>query len=128
MLKKVVIAFGILALLFIGLLIFLGIDGRAYERWKSAHVLIDSYHGWTRDGAPWPPPHPTNYVWASWGTSYVYTASQNIDGQIYHGLFAFRAYNWPHHYAISTNGVVIDLGDKNGVRLLRFTKGRAAAW
>ena len=126
--KKFVIALAVLAVLFVGLVVVLEIDGSAYERWKSANILRNQHRGWVQAKSPLPPPDPTNYAWASWGTSYVYSASHTVEGQTYQGLFAFRAYDWPHYYAIATNGVVLDLGDKKGVRLLRFTKGKAAAW
>jgi hypothetical protein len=118
----------LLAVLFLALLTILTIDGRAYERWKSANVLRTQHHAWIKEGAPWPPPNPTNYVRASWGTSYLYNASHIVDGERCQGLYAFRAHDWPHHYAITTNGVVLVLGEKNGIRLLRFTKEKAAAW
>jgi hypothetical protein len=126
--KRLTIAFGAIVLSFVGFVALLHIDGQAYDRWRSASFLQNQHRSWSKDGAPWPPPNPTNYGWTSSGTSFVYTASHVIDGKIYYSLFAFRAYDSRHHYAITTNGVVLDLGDKKGVRLLQFTKGKAAAW
>lgn len=126
--KKFTIGLAVLVVLFVGMVVVLEIDGSAYERFKCASVLRNQHREWVKAGSPLPPPNPTNYVWAGWGTSYIYSASLTVEGQTYQGLYAFRAYDWPHYYAITTNGVVLDLGDKKGVRLLRFRKGKAAAW
>jgi hypothetical protein len=126
--KKFVIVLAVVAVLLLALLTILSIDGRAYERWKSAQVLRTLHLGWIKDGTPFPPPNPTNYGWASWGTSYVYNVSHNINGTNYQGLFAFDDYHRPHHYAIATNGVIIVREEKDGLRLLRMSKDKAAAW
>jgi hypothetical protein len=62
------------------------------------------------------------------GTSYVYSASQVIDGQTYHGLFAYREYAQPTVFAITTNGICLVLRDDGSARLMWIHKTRGAAW
>jgi hypothetical protein len=118
----------IVVVLFIALLAVLGIDGRLYERWRSAMVLRGAYKVWIRDGSPQPVPAPIKYGYASWGTSRVDSVSFVIDGHTYQGLYEFRDYTRPDHLAVTTNGVFLVLRDDGSARLLWIHKTRAAAW
>ncbi len=114
--------------LFAILLLVLGVDGRLFERWKSAMVLRNLHRSWERDGAPQPFPDPSKYGYASWGTSYVDSASYVIKGGVYHGLYGFRDYTRPDHLTITTNGVLIVFGKSGTPRLLWMAKKGAGAW
>jgi hypothetical protein len=125
--KLLLIIVAAVVLGFAALVILLEIDGRAHERRKTAAHLRTLYRAWLVDDAPLPV-EPLKYGKANWGTGYVYSATHVIGGTNHYGLFAFRYYDRPIHYAITTNGVVLDLGHKKGVCLVRFGSARGAGW
>jgi len=126
--KKLAAGVLVVAVLFIVLLTVLAVDGRLYERWSDATHLRILYKSWVLDGSPFPIPDPQKYGYSSDGTSYVYIASQVIDGQRYQGLFAYRKYTQPTVFAITTNGVCLVLRDDGSARLMWIHKTRGAAW
>ena len=126
--RKIVTALLVAVVLFVGLLVVLSVDGRLYERWRDATHLRNLYRSWVREGSPYPIPDPQKYGYSNSGTSYVYSASQVIDGQTYHGLVAYRTYAQPTLFAITTNGICFVLRDDGCARLMWIHKTRGAAW
>ena len=125
---KLVVSGLAVTIVFAVLLTILEIDGRRYDRWRSANWLQNLHRGWVREGAPLPA-DPDNYGQRNDGTTYVYTASHEISGSNYYGLFAFKGEHIsPNHFVVATNGAILVLDDPAGVRLLHFTKKGGGAW
>lgn len=126
--KKVIAALSVPVLAFIVFFAVIVISGDAYDRWRHAHHLRVTYQAWVQDGSP-EPPQVERYVGPSRSsTTFVYTASQVIDGHTYQGLFAHRTTPYWGTFVITRAGEIFVIDESGRARLLRIHKTRAAAW
>ena len=113
---------------FVACFIVICIDGAAYDRWRPANNLRMVRQAWLRDGSP-EPPQVERYVGPTKSsTTFVYTASQVIDGRAYQGLFAHRESGREDTYVITRGGEVLVIDGLGKARILRIHKTKAAAW
>ena len=119
----------LIAAVLIGLVIILGIDGNAYDRWNHANHLLIIHRAWLQDGSP-EMPEVLRYTGPSRSrTTFVYTASHMVEGRPLEGLFGHRSSNlrWGT-WIISRDGEVFVVDDSGRPRLVEVDKGRATAW
>lgn len=126
--KKILAALSVAVGAFVVFSAVIVIDGEGYDRWKNARELRYVREAWLRDGSP-EPPDVSRYASSSvWSTTFVYTASHVVDGQVYTGLFAHRSYPRFGTWVITRTGEIIVVEDGGGARLARIHKTKAAAW
>jgi len=85
------------------------------------HHLRTARYSWLYDGCE-NPPNSERYLGenrsGSW-TNYTYTNAHQIDGWIYHGLFAMRAKSDTTNYVITTTDEILILEGSGQARLLK---------
>jgi hypothetical protein len=126
--KKVGTALLTLFLTVLAFFIIIVVDGDACDKWRQANHLQMLYQAWLRDGSPQPPlVHKYTGPNAS-STTFVYSASNVINGHTYQGLFAHRSGDRWGTFVMTRNGQVIVIDDSGRARVLKISKTRAAAW
>jgi hypothetical protein len=87
--------------------------------WSTAIKLRMARDQWLKAGSPDPALSLKYLGWSPSATSFVYTATQNIAGHTYHGLFAIRDQSLPERsFAITRDGEVLILADSGVISLI----------
>jgi hypothetical protein len=83
------------------------------------HDLRRARYIWLYDGCENPPDSKKYLGESSSWTNYAYTNTHQIDGRVYHGLFAMRANSETTNYVITTTDEILILEGSGQARLLK---------